>query len=197
MTESAHLTSGATNAQAAEARTRRPDRELEWVRYAFLAGIVGASVVAILFLVVDLASGRPAFWTPAALGSALFHGEVLGKSSNPAPIHHLAIVLAYTLVHCATFIGFGTLAASERLTRRQVGHFGPGLALVMAALLFLGLEITFSALGWIVGPEIDLATRLGSGWIAVANALAAIAMTATIAWSARHLADRIGSTEDS
>ncbi len=33
------------------------------------------------------------------------------------------------------------------------------------------LEITFLALGWIVGPDLDLAGQLGHGWIAVANAL--------------------------
>jgi hypothetical protein len=43
------------------------------VREAVVAGLLGAAAVAIWFLLLDLLRGQP-FFTPAALGSALFDG---------------------------------------------------------------------------------------------------------------------------
>ena len=43
------------------------------VREGFIAGLIGATLVATWFLLVDLVAGRP-FFTPAMLGDALFWG---------------------------------------------------------------------------------------------------------------------------
>ena len=192
MSDSPHPRPGLSgpHTMAAAASDRAPDREYDWTRYALLSGVVGAAVVAIVFLAVDLASGRPAFFTPAVLGSALFLGESIGGNVEVVPSDRVAVVLGYTMVHGVTFVGFGALAASERLTRRKAGRFGVGHACAIAALLFVALEITFAALGWLVGSDLDLAARLGSGWIATANGLAALAMTAIVARGAQRLSDR-------
>ncbi|MFI5374874.1 MAG: hypothetical protein ACHQ8D_09620 [Candidatus Rokuibacteriota bacterium] len=44
------------------------------MREGVTVGLIGAVVVMLLFLVVDLAAGAP-LCTPALLGNALFHGE--------------------------------------------------------------------------------------------------------------------------
>jgi hypothetical protein len=166
------------------------DYEYNWTIYAALSGVVGAFIVAVTFLAIDLLSGRPPLWTPTALGSALFLGEPLSPDVNFSAMLGIPIVFAYTLMHGVVFLGFGALAASGRLTHERSKHFTWGPAVGTALLLFLGLEITFLALGWIVGPGLDLAAWLGLGWIAFANALAAIGMTLTIGWAARRLAKR-------
>lgn len=173
---------------SAQDATRNPDRENDWTTPAVVSGVVGAFVVAIIFLAVDLIAGRPAMWTPAALGSALFMGDSVTANADLKPTTMMPVVFGYTLMHVAVFISFGAMAASGRLTRERSKQFTTRAGAVTALLIFVGLEITFVALGWIVGPDLDLAGRLGSGWIAVANALAAIAMTTAIGRTARRLA---------
>ena len=170
---------------------REPDREYNWPLYALASGVVGAFVVALTFLVADVLAGRPVFWTPAVLGTALFMGEALSEGEPFRPLGALPIVFAYTLMHGMVFLGFGALVAAERLTRDRSADFDMKARARMSLMVFVGLEVTFLALGWIVGSGLDLAGRLGSGWIAVANALAAIAMTATIARAAQTLSERV------
>ncbi len=165
-----------------------PDREYDWTTPALHSGVVGAFVVAIIFLAVDLISGRPAMWTPAALGAALFLSEPIASSGDLEPMARLPVVFGYSLMHGAVFVSFGAMAASGRLTRERSGKFTNRVGAIMAASIFVGLELTFIALGWVAGPNLDLAGYLGSGWIAFANALAAIAMTLTIGRAARNLA---------
>ena len=40
------------------------DREFDWTLPALVSGIVGATIVASVFLAVDIISGRPPLWTP-------------------------------------------------------------------------------------------------------------------------------------
>lgn len=165
-----------------------PDREYNWITPAILAGVVGAFVVAVVFLAVDLFSGRPAMWTPAALGAALFLSESVAASGDLQPTAMLPVIFGYTLMHGTVFISFGAMVASARLTAQRSGHFTTAVGVMTAVLIFVGLEITFVVLGLVVGPDLDLAARLGSGWIAVANVLAVIAMTVMIGRAARHFA---------
>jgi hypothetical protein len=171
---------------------RQPDREFEWMLPALVAGVAGALSVAVVFLAVDILSGRPALWTPAALGAALFLGESIAASGDIQPESMLPIIFGYTLMHGTVFISFGAMAASGRLTRERVRHFTWRVFSTTAVLLFLGLEVTFLGLGWAVGPDLDLAVHLGSGWIALSNAFAAVAMTATISRAADTLSEAEG-----
>jgi len=80
-----------------------------WTRVAregIVAGLLGAAAVAVWFLLYDLAAGMP-LRTPALLGAAVFHGL---RDPN-ALVVTLPLVLEYTVLHGAAFIGFGCAAA--------------------------------------------------------------------------------------
>ncbi len=64
------------------------------LREGIVAGLLGATAVAVWFLVVDTIAGRP-FLTPAMLGASLttlFGGTGTGSTA--------AYVLGYTAFHC-------------------------------------------------------------------------------------------------
>jgi hypothetical protein len=56
-----------------------------------LTGIVGAVVVMVVFLLLDLTQGR-AFFTPPLLGSVIFQGQHVSELSDPDPV----MIFAYT-----------------------------------------------------------------------------------------------------
>jgi hypothetical protein len=71
-----------------------------------LAGFLGAVVVAVWFLVVDVSRGQP-FATPALLAAVLLHGA-------PGPIASFStmrLVLEYSAFHFANFVIFGWFVA--------------------------------------------------------------------------------------
>ena len=77
------------------------------LREGIVTGLIGATVVAVWFLVFDLARGKPLF-TPALLGNALFYGV-----NNPLGLEvTLGPVIGYTIIHGLAFIAFGVIAAS-------------------------------------------------------------------------------------
>src|SRR5262245_10158491 len=67
-----------------------------------LAGLLAGAVVAVWFLVVDLAAGD-AFRTPAVLGRTLLGAD---QAMTPA-----RLVLAYTVIHFAVFVALGAVIA--------------------------------------------------------------------------------------
>lgn len=82
-------------------------REHRALREGLAAGLLGAVAVAAWFFVLDLVLGRLLF-TPAALGSALFHGV-----NDPALVQvTAATVLGYTAVHFAAFLATGLVFAA-------------------------------------------------------------------------------------
>jgi len=76
------------------------------VREGAIAGIIGASAVALWFLIVDSIAGRP-FFTPAVLGASLF--DLLGGGFGGRGL--FTHVAAYTVIHFAAFILIGIAAA--------------------------------------------------------------------------------------
>lgn len=70
-----------------------------------IVGVLAAAVVAAWFLAYDFAAGMP-FRTPSLLGAILFGG---GQAMEGAA--SLSLVLMYTLVHVAVFVGFGVVVA--------------------------------------------------------------------------------------
>src|SRR5213594_2585451 len=77
------------------------------LREGIFAGLIGAAVVAVWFLLFDLWRGQP-FLTPGLLGAAVFQGV-----NNPIGVQPtVGNVLGYTIVHGLAFIAFGVLAAS-------------------------------------------------------------------------------------
>src|SRR5687768_6418791 len=67
------------------------------VREGLIAGVLGATSVALWFLILDVIAGR-AFHTPAILGTALL--GVLGPAGSEGAVTH---VIVYTLFHYAIF----------------------------------------------------------------------------------------------
>jgi hypothetical protein len=74
-------------------------------RDGVVAGIIGATAVAVWFLIVDSVAGHP-LYTPRVLGTALF--SVLGPLGGEGPAVH---IVAYTIFHYAAFILVGVIAS--------------------------------------------------------------------------------------
>jgi hypothetical protein len=72
-------------------------------REGIIAGAIGATGVALWFLLVDTIAGQP-FYTPRVLGSAM-----LSLFGPPRGEGALTFVLAYTIFHYAVFVGVGML----------------------------------------------------------------------------------------
>jgi hypothetical protein len=103
------------------------------LRDGVIAGLIGAAVVAVWFLIFDIARGRPLL-TPALLGSAVFEGI-----TDPSQVVvSIGPVLFYTLLHGVAFVGFGVVAASLILAAERE----PAL-LIAFAILFAGFEAFF------------------------------------------------------
>ena len=134
-------------------------------REGVIAGIIGATAIAVWFFVVDLVAGQ-ALFTPSTLGRAVF--SVLGAVPDAeSPIIH---VLAYTIFHYAAFITVGIVAAAMvRLAGDEPS------VLLGFVILFVAFEVGFYAFVAVlsqVSPLGDLAW-----WqVMVGNVIAAAAM---------------------
>lgn len=149
-------------------RALHPETPLGWrvleqhplLLKGFATGLWGAAAVALWFLLIDIMTSSP-FYTPAALGSALF----LGVSSAADVSYSVGIVAAYTFVHILAFmiVGVGFVWAAERIER------APGLWL-LALMAFVVLEGLFVATAGIVSEWVLGA--LGWGAVVVGNLVA-------------------------
>ncbi len=132
-----------------------------------IAGIVGALSVALWFLVLDVAHGRP-FYTPTVLGTALF-----GRGAWPATLEALPpsfeMVAMFTWVHLLAFAVVGVVVARLIAMAEQNSSLGFGFVL-----LFVILEACFTVAMMIVAAPVLRALTWPA--ILVANLLAAGAM---------------------
>lgn len=131
-----------------------------------ITGLIGAGAVALWFLVLDIARGRP-FYTPAALGSLLF-----GSASSPGAVRvDVAMIAAYTVVHLAAFAVVGIIVewGAERIERAPGMWLMALLTLIIVEGLFIGTVGAMS--GWVLGT-------LGIWAIGIANFAAIGAMGA-------------------
>jgi hypothetical protein len=105
------------------------------VREGIVSGIIGGLIVAVWFLIYDLATGHP-FHTPALLGAIVFNAlhqpETFGVTT--------ALVLGYTALHFFAFIMFGIASA----TLMVASEHEPVLALG-ELVLFVWFELCFVA----------------------------------------------------
>lgn len=105
-------------------------REHRVLREGIVAGLLGAAAVAVWFFLVDLVLGR-VFFTPAALGSAVFYGaNEVGLVQVTA-----ATVLGYTAIHVVAFLVTGLVFAA---VVGQADRHPP--VLLALALLFVTFE---------------------------------------------------------
>ncbi len=98
------------------------------------AGILGAAVVALWFLILDLLSGRP-LYTPTVLGTALFRSERGLATPESLPIS-MEMVLMYTWVHALAFCVIGGVAARLLALSEKNPHIGFGVILLFVVLEF-------------------------------------------------------------
>lgn len=133
-------------------------------RDGITAGVIGATAVAVWFLIVDTIAGHP-LHTPLVLGTALF--RVLGPLGSEGSAVH---ILAYTVFHYAAFIVVGIIAAS-------IIHWADREPTVLAGLLilFVAFELGFYGLTALLAEFLPLG-ELAWYQVAAGNLIAAVLM---------------------
>ena len=152
-----------------EGRTLATDKMYQ---EGLVAGVLGAAMIAIWFLVFDTFRGRP-LYTPTVLGTAIFRSGQSLASPESLPVS-LEMVALYTWVHALVFCVIGGVAArllavAER--RPNVG-FGILLLFVVFEFGFLVVAMVFAepvlrALTWpaiLIGNLLAAATMGGYFW---------------------------------
>lgn len=134
------------------------------VRDGVVAGILGATAVAIWFLGIDLIYSH-AFATPAALGRG-----VLRFFGPPGSEGDTIFVIVYTIFHYAAFIGAGLLVS-------VIVHWAQTQPTVLAGamMLFVAFEIGFYGLSSALSESPFLGT-LGWAQVGTGNLIAALVM---------------------
>lgn len=162
------------------ARRRRPKGGWDDVLYdAFFSAGIGGSIVALLFLLVDVMEGRP-FFTPSLIGSVLF----LGIPADQVRDVRLDVVAYYTLIHLAG-CGVCGLVVSLAVRRAERRSRYPSLLLLGT---FLVLEVGFYAGASRMAPGVM--ERVGGERIAVVNLFAAMGVAAFLLTGHRPRAPR-------
>jgi hypothetical protein len=148
------------------------------------AGVIGATIVAVWFLIIDALAGRP-FHTPTLLGTLLIRGTgALGQATvDPA------MVAAYTAVHVVVFVVFGVIASY--LVTLFDRYPAAGIVLVF---LFAFFEVGFFVMSAALGGE--LLGRLGPWAVGIANLLSAAGMAAYLWFRHPHLKQSISQIWD-
>ncbi len=106
------------------------------LREGVVAGVIGATCIAVWFFIVNVIAGRPLF-TPLTLGRALF--SVLRPT--PSGFGDFGPILGYTVFHYAAFIAVGFVAA----VAARIANHEPSVLLGFAV-LFAACEVGFYAL---------------------------------------------------
>ncbi len=134
------------------------------VRDGVIAGMLGATAVALWFLGLDMIYAR-AFATPAALGRGL-----LRLFGPPGMEGDTAFVIAYTIFHYVAFIAAGLLVS-------VIVHWAQTAPTVLAGamMLFVAFEIGFYGLSAAL-RESPFLGALGWAQVATGNLIAAIVM---------------------
>ena len=151
--------------QVSESTVPRSSSVTDILLDGLFTGMIGALAVALWFLVLDVAAGRP-LYTPALLGDVLLHGS---QSASRAVVVAPLQVAAYTAVHFVAFIAVG-IVFSYLMTLFE--RF-PIMFFVLLV-LFLCLMVGFFAMDLALGAQ--LLGRLRPWTVAVANLLAALGM---------------------
>ena len=129
-----------------------------------VAGLLGAWTIALWFFMVDMGRGQP-FFTPGALGSALFLG-----STDPSAVSISVVTVAgYSIFHIGAFFALGFVAAAI------AGYAEDTPPLIIAAvMLFMAFEAFFMGL---MALSAEFLLNALAWWaIVVGNVLATVAM---------------------
>ena len=134
------------------------------LREGVVAGLIGAAVVAVWFLVFDTLRGQP-FLTPGLLGAFVFYGVNTPIGLTPA----FWPILGYTVLHGLAFVAFGVMAAAIlAVSEREPTLF------VAFVILFACFEVFFFGVLGALGQSI--AGALVWWAVLIGNLLASVAM---------------------
>jgi hypothetical protein len=154
------------------------------IREGIVVGLIGAGMVMLWFLIVDLLAGTP-LNTPALLGAALFDGVGDVKTIEPTA----RLVVGYTAVHLGGFVAFGlAVAGLFALARREKR--------VLALIFLLGvcLAVVFLVLCYILSQWLGQAM---TPWIFLSGHLVGgAAMVAALGYFHGRLMRRMGEALD-
>jgi hypothetical protein len=134
------------------------------------AGLVGASIIALWFLLVDTVAGRP-LYTPTVLGAALFRGgEGLAPGQTLTP--SLELVAGFTWVHYLVFMLLGVGAARLMALAERNSNLGFGIVLFFAVFEFgfllvsmIFAEGVLQRLAWPAVVVGNLLAAAGMAWV--------------------------------
>jgi hypothetical protein len=140
------------------------ERPHNFLREGAITGFIGATAIAVWFLLVDTIAGHP-FATPIFLGKGVV--SVLGKSMNMMGDTAFTQVLGYTIFHYVAFIVVGIVLTVivHQAERTPAILAGLLVAFVMTTLGFYMIAAAFaqSALGQIAWAQIFIANLLAAG----------------------------------
>jgi hypothetical protein len=143
-----------------------------------VAGVIGAAVVALWFLLLDTFAGRP-LYTPTVLGTALFRRGAGLDSPDMLPVS-MEMVGMFTWVHGLVFVVIGGVASRLLALAERNPNFGFGVLL-----LFVVFQAGFAIVSMLFASWVPRAL----GWPAIlaANLIAAFAMATYLGYRHRHL----------
>jgi hypothetical protein len=129
----------------------------------FIAGI-GGGLIALFFMVFDLATRGQALFTPSLMGSVLFEGASAGSVQSVS----MLAVAKFTAVHVLAFTVFGLgLAFVVQQVELHLRH-----PVRVIAMVFVALEVGFWVATTVAIPGV--VERIGIVPIAAANLIAAV-----------------------
>ena len=135
----------------------------------FIAGIIGAAIIAVWFLFLDAVIRSP-FYTPTVLGTALYWGAEDLASTEGVQVS-LRLTLMYTGVHGLAFIVLGEIAACLLLFAEKKPNLRTGMLLLFVILEFgfVGMAFVFAerVLHEIAWPAVVVGNLLAAAGMAV------------------------------
>lgn len=132
------------------------------IREGLVVGTIGALIVALWYLVLDVAVGQP-LQTPTLLGGVLFQGRVLPKGSVVPEL-----VLGYTALHLVFFVvlGMGLTLVVHLATRHISLRMGVWIGLIVAFCFLAGLTYMLTAAS---GEHLPLWAVIGGSLLGIAS----------------------------
>ena len=133
-----------------------------------VAGVIGAAIVALWFLVIDSLDGRP-LYTPTILGTAVFRrGAGLG-APELLPVS-MEMVWMFTWVHGLLFVALGGIASRLLFLAERNPSYGFGILLFFVVFQFgffvVAMLFAASVLHALAWPKILAANLLSSAAMA-------------------------------
>ncbi len=144
-----------------------PEDAARLYQEGMVAGVIGAVIVALWFLIIDTVNGRP-LYTPTVLGTALFRrgGGPLATETLPVSFEMVGM---FTWVHALAFVAIGGIASRLLGLADRNPNLGFGVLL-----LFVVFQFGFTVVAMLFAAPVLHALTWPA--VLVANLLATAAM---------------------